>query len=107
MAIVHDVTERLRAAEALRERDRLYRLALQIARIGAFELDLESGHGHAELYHDAPVGHATVSRDGTIKEANRTLATMLDPAGGHGGREGRPLHPLTPAAYQADLAVAR
>jgi PAS domain S-box-containing protein len=45
MGLVKDITERRQAEAALRESERRQQLALQIGKIGAFELDLESGRG--------------------------------------------------------------
>jgi PAS domain S-box-containing protein len=45
MGLVQDITERRQAEEALRESERRQQLALQIGKIGAFEVDLESGRG--------------------------------------------------------------
>ncbi|MGD0415054.1 MAG: PAS domain S-box protein [Terriglobales bacterium] len=45
MGLARDITEQKQAEEALRESERRHQLALQIGRIGAFELDLESGRG--------------------------------------------------------------
>ncbi len=45
MGLVEDITERRQAEEALRESERRQQLALQIGKIGAFEVDLESGRG--------------------------------------------------------------
>src|ERR1017187_1726880 len=45
MALVEDITEQKQADEALRESERRQQLALQIGKIGAFELDLKSGRG--------------------------------------------------------------
>ena len=45
MGLVQDITEQKRAQEALRESERRQQLALQIGKIGAFELGLESGRG--------------------------------------------------------------
>ncbi|HKN71871.1 MAG TPA: PAS domain S-box protein [Terriglobales bacterium] len=45
MALVEDITEQKQADEALRESERRQQLALQIGKIGAFELDLEGGRG--------------------------------------------------------------
>jgi PAS domain S-box-containing protein len=45
VAVLRDITERRRAEEALKESERRQQLALQIGKIGAFELDMESGRG--------------------------------------------------------------
>jgi PAS domain S-box-containing protein len=45
MGLVRDITEQKQTEEALRESERRHQLALQIGKIGAFELDLESGRG--------------------------------------------------------------
>jgi PAS domain S-box-containing protein len=45
MGLVRDITEQKQAEEALRESERRHQLALQIGKIGAFELDVESGRG--------------------------------------------------------------
>jgi PAS domain S-box-containing protein len=45
MALVEDITEQRQAEEALRESERRQQLALQIGKIGAFEVELESGRG--------------------------------------------------------------
>src|ERR1039457_24110 len=45
MSLVRDITERKQSEEALRESERRQQLALQIGKIGAFELDLKSGRG--------------------------------------------------------------
>jgi PAS domain S-box-containing protein len=44
--IVQDVTDRRRVEEAVRDAERIQRLALHVGRLGAFEIDLENGHGH-------------------------------------------------------------
>ena len=43
--IARDITEQARADENLRDSERLQRRALGVGRIGAFEVDLTSGHG--------------------------------------------------------------
>src|ERR1017187_9377799 len=45
MGLVQDITKQKQADEALWESERRQQLALQIGKIGAFELDLESGRG--------------------------------------------------------------
>ena len=44
-AVARDVTERKRAEESLRTSERRLELALMMGHIGAFEVDLETGHG--------------------------------------------------------------
>jgi PAS domain S-box-containing protein len=67
--VLHDITERQRSLEALRESERRLALALDGARLGTFEWDIRSGdvrwsERHAELY-----GIGLDQFDGTREEA--------------------------------------
>lgn len=44
LTITRDITDRKKAAEALREGEHRLRIALETARLGAFDLDLATGH---------------------------------------------------------------
>ncbi len=56
--IIRDITERLKAAEALRHSDARRMMALESAQLGDWQLDLETGRATRSLLHDRIFGFA-------------------------------------------------
>ena len=56
-AIVRDITERLKSAEALRRSDVTRMMALDSARLGDWQLDLQTGAATRSLLHDEIFGY--------------------------------------------------
>ena len=53
-------------------------LSIQNEELRQVQLELEAARDrYADLYHSAPAGYCTLSRKGTILEANQTLAVLL------------------------------